>query len=63
MLNEKKNHLNFYLGPVACKNRIRILLLGREADIIVKSAAVEMEVDNDEKELTTSQVNLTFLFF
>ena len=43
-----------FTGPVACKNRIRILLLGRDADIIVKSAPVEMEDDGNE--IITSQV-------
>lgn len=41
-------------GPVACKNRIRILLLGRDADIIVKTAAVQME--EDDNEIVTGQV-------
>ena len=30
-------------GPVAAKNRIRLLMLGREADIIVKTSAVKMD--------------------
>ena len=41
-------------GPVAFKNRLRILLLGRDADIIVKTAAVEME--DEENEIITSRV-------
>ena len=50
--------LNFFYyqltGPVAFKNRLRILLLGRDADIIVKTASVEME--GEENEIITSRV-------
>ena len=49
-----------FLGPVACKNRIRILLLGRDADIIVKTAAVEMEQDGNE--IITGSVKQVFIF-
>ena len=44
-------------GPVAAKNRIRLLLLGNEADIIVKTAPVEFlpEADGTEQVPMISQ--------
>ena len=34
-------------GPVATKNRIRLLILAKETDVIVKTAAVRMEVNTE----------------
>ena len=51
-----KKSKNFFVGSVSCKNRIRLLLLGREADVIVRSTSVEMEKENPDNVILTGQV-------
>jgi hypothetical protein len=48
-------------GPVACKNRIRLLILGKDADIIIRSSSVQMDALNtpnltEDQSLLTHQV-------
>ena len=49
-------------SPVACKNRIRLLILGKDADVIIRSSSVQMDVQKtpnltDDHSLLTNQVN------
>ena len=44
-------------GPVATKNRIRLLMLGKETDVIVKSGSVFM----DQHEMSTSITDNEYL--
>ncbi len=42
-------------GPVTAKNRIRLLLLGKESDVIVKNSSVQMEQKTDAQKLAVEE--------
>jgi hypothetical protein len=53
-------------GPVACKNRIRLLILGKDADVIIQSSSVQMDALNtpnltDDHFLITHKVNYVLI--
>jgi hypothetical protein len=39
----QKSVITLNSGPVAARNRIRLLLLGKEADIVVKTSSVQFD--------------------
>ena len=52
-------------GPVACKNRIRLLILGRDANVIIRSASVRADETatsamSEGSELLTKKVSFLF---